>query len=524
MKESARRVSAEKSFVSGISAQLRASVERELPKEEDVERLTFRQYVDKVRPGYVWRKHNRILGRRLQQVADGDLKRLMVFMPPRHGKSEQVSRLFPAYCLYRHPHKWVGLASYNSDLANDLSIDARDFFLQGGGRLAAGRAKVRQWQTFERGGMWSAGIGGSITGRGFDFGIIDDPVKDQSEADSARIRRRNERWYESTFDTRQQDDDAAIIIVLTRWPPKDLCSFILETEDDPQAAEGWHIICFPGLAEPEEKRVVLPPEWKPGDEVPREFPETCTVEEDWRSEGQALAPDIRSRTSLERQKARINAYWFDSVIQQRPHSQEGALFKDAWWHYVESAPMCQEYCRYWDLAATGGGGDYTVGVLLGRIGRKYYVIDVVRDRLDPGERDTLIDETDARDWEAYGPKIQFGVEQEPGSSGKDVAQQFVRRHAGKRAFREPATGSVELRAGPFASASQNGDVYVLKGAPWTRAWSGELTSFPESSHDDQVVATAGAFRKIALDVVMTSIVARSKGGRARTGRRRRNRK
>ena len=129
--------------------------------------LSFRDFIARVNPRYQFYRHAEQLIEVLQHVADGEIRRLMVFMPPRHGKSELCSRLLPAYFLHRHPERFVGLASYGADLSYGFSRNARANFEEIGGRLASDAAAVKYWATAEGGGMWAAGVGGPITGRGY---------------------------------------------------------------------------------------------------------------------------------------------------------------------------------------------------------------------------------------------------------------------------------------------------------------------------------------------------------------------
>jgi hypothetical protein len=130
-------------------------------------RRSFRAFVDHVYPRFKWYRHCRVLADVLQRVADGEIKRLMIFMPPRHGKSLLTSRLFAAYWLYRYPEQWVGLNSYGADLAFTLSRSARDNFAAAGGAFSESASAVNHWETSAGGGMWAAGVGGPISGKGF---------------------------------------------------------------------------------------------------------------------------------------------------------------------------------------------------------------------------------------------------------------------------------------------------------------------------------------------------------------------
>ncbi|RME24447.1 MAG: terminase, partial [Candidatus Zixiibacteriota bacterium] len=163
--------------------------------------LTFREYIQRVNPRFKFYRHIEKLIAVLQRVADGEINRLMVFMPPRHGKSETVSRLFSAYYLYKHPERWVGINSYAAELAYTLSRNARENYVAGGGALKNDAAAVKHWETGKNGGLWAAGVGGPITGKGFHLGIIDDPLKNAEEAASDTIRAKQKDWYRSTFST-----------------------------------------------------------------------------------------------------------------------------------------------------------------------------------------------------------------------------------------------------------------------------------------------------------------------------------
>src|SRR5688572_2006349 len=167
-------------------------------------RVSFREFVARVAPHYQWYKHCEVLGDVLQRVADGELSRVMIFMPPRHGKSELTSRLFSAYYLHCHPERWVGLCSYTGELAHGLSRNAKDYYCEAGHSLKLGARAAKGWETGAGGGMWASGVGGSITGKGWHLGIIDDPVKGALQANSPKLRNRQREWYQSSFLTREE--------------------------------------------------------------------------------------------------------------------------------------------------------------------------------------------------------------------------------------------------------------------------------------------------------------------------------
>lgn len=171
---------------------------------------TFAEFIRRANPRFQFYPHTVRLIDTLQRVADGEIRRLMVFMPPRHGKSETVSRMFPAYYLYRYPERWVGLNSYAAALAFTLSRNARENYRRAGGPLTV--AGVEQWETGGGGGLWAAGVGGPITGKGGHLLIIDDPLKNAEEAASPTIREKQKDWYGSTFYTRLEPNSAIVIV------------------------------------------------------------------------------------------------------------------------------------------------------------------------------------------------------------------------------------------------------------------------------------------------------------------------
>ena len=180
---------------------------------------------------------------------------------------------------------------------------------------------------------------------------------------------------------------------------------------------------------------------------------------------------------------------------------EGEVFQRQWFELVDELPDIEKTVRYWDCAGTKGGGSYTAGVLIGKRENKkeYYVIDVQRFQLDPGERDDMIiqqAELDSRKREFPDPSI--GFEQEPGSSGKKQVKDLQNQLPSHTTFAERPTGSKEHRAGPLASQANLGNIYVMSDR-WTEEFIDELAMFPEGDYDDQVDAASGAFSRLHID-------------------------
>ena len=449
--------------------------------------LTFRQFIKQANPQYKFYKHADVLIDVLQRVADAALKRVMVFLPPRHSKSETISRLFSAYFLYRYPQRWVALTGYAADLAHTLSRNARENYSRVAGDLASNASAVKHWETGYGGGLWAAGVGGPATGKGWHLGIIDDPIKNAEEAASDAIRARNQDWYNSTFYTREEpwsdtDPNGALVIVQTRWHEDDLAGGLLEQErqaEDDEDRERWHIVNLPAIAE---------------ESTPDQFPESCTVEPDWRQPGEALCPERRPLEKLQKIRKRIAGYFFDSLFQQRPSAKEGEFFKVGKLEVVEAEPAGLRKCRAWDLAASKGTGAYTSGVLMGTDDNGiYYVCDVDRGQLSADDAKATLRSTAVSD----GQDVAIHLPQDPGQAGKAQAEQLVRFLAGFNVKAEPVTGSKETRAFSFAAQVNSGNVKMIDGK-WNKAFKEELRQFPRGKYKDQVDSSSDAFNELAL--------------------------
>lgn len=404
----------------------------------------------------------------------------MIFLPPRHSKSEMFSRLFSAYYLKKNPHHWVGLNSYAAELAHTLSNSARQNFVTCGGELSPDTTAKKHWETTQGGGMWAAGVGGPITGKGFHLGIIDDPLKNSEDAQSDVIREKHKDWYKTTFLTREEPN-AAIVVIMTRWHEDDLAGWLLSEEsadEDDATRENWHIVCLPAIAE----------------ELP-EFPSSCTVEDEWRDIGEPLCPERYPIEKLLKKKAK-GSREFDALYQQRPSPKEGYFFDVTKITPVDEAPVGTRWCRGWDKAGTPGGGDYTAGPKVGKgPDGLWYIDDVCRGQWDTATRDRHIRqraELDGRECHQKG-------EQEPGSGGLESANNFIRLLSGFPVSVERSTANKEVRADPLSSQVNAGNVRYVRdkeGNRWNKAFIEELRQFPFGKHDDQVDGTSLAFNHL----------------------------
>lgn len=475
-------------------------------------RLTLRQFVDRISGGrFQWYKYAVVLAGVLQKVVDGTLTRVIIGAPPRHGKSELVSRFLPAYYLYRYPDRWVGLASYAHELAHTLAKAARANYFRN--LEEPERGAVKQWETGRGGGMWSTGIAGGFLGKGFHLGIVDDPIANAEQASSETIRNGHREWWRSTWTTRAEPN-AAYVIIQQRWHEDDLTGWLLEEEwreatlADDSVPERWHIVNFEALrSTPAEIQAEAMLAGRP------QFPPTCTVEPDWRKAGEALCEERYPRERLLRTKRRIGPYYWNALYQQRPRAREGLLFQIDKIKIVDAADVPWSrlrLVRYWDKAATESeSADFTVGALVGYdvISDTAFILHLTRGQWEPGERDRRIFDTTVDDCQRFGLEIYTAWgEREPAASGKDAARQFRSLVAaaveGVKVFTEPASGSKPLRADGLASAVNNGNVAMIRGA-WNSALRREFVDFPNGSHDDIVDACAAAYNKVARRPLVT---------------------
>jgi predicted phage terminase large subunit-like protein len=426
----------------------------------------FDRWLAETTPTYTWSwPHLRYIRAALDQVTEGRIDRLMIFCPPRHGKSEMTTIRYPVWRLERQPDLRIIVGAYNQHLANRFSRRARRLAES---RLALDRERkaVEEWQTAAGGVFRAAGVGGGITGQGGDLIIIDDPVRSREEAESEAYRERCWEWYSNDLYTRREPG-AAIILIMTRWHEADLAGRILTSEDGPN----WTVVNLPALAEA-------------GDPLGRQ-------------PGAALCPDRYDEPALAQIRSVLGTYAFSALYMGRPVPAEGGMFKREWFDVVGAAPKAAQRVRAWDRAATERDGDYTVGLLMARDGDgQYFVEDVVRGQYSDLAAERIIAQTAETDAARYG-NVAIWLEQEPGSSGKAVAQMTIRSLAGYSVRAERSTGDKVTRAQPLAAQCEARNVKLVRGA-WNGAFLEELSTFPYGSHDDQVDAGSLAFTKLTL--------------------------
>lgn len=425
--------------------------------------LSFDAWLPIVTPYWTWSwPYLRLIQSQLDQVTTGNIRKLMLFMPPRHGKSELTTVRYPVWRLECEPTLRVIVGAYNQTLAEKFSRKARRIALQ---RIALSqdRTAVEDWETTRGGGLRAVGVGGGITGQGGDLIIIDDPVKSREEANSPTYRERVWDWYTQDLYTRLEPG-GSMILIMTRWHEDDLAGRILASEDGPQ----WSVVSLPALAEASDPL--------------------------GRALGEALCPDRFTAADLAKIRTVLGTWAYTALYQQRPLPAEGGMFKHPWFEIVAGIPAMAERIRYWDKGGSAGRGDYTAGVKMARTREGiYFIEDVVRGQWSALEREKIIRQTAELD----GLAVPVWVEQEGGSGGKESAENSVRYLAGFRARAETAKSDKITRADAFSAQCEAGNVKLVRGE-WNAAYLAEITSFPHGTHDDQVDASSGAFNKLAL--------------------------
>ena len=452
-------------------------------------------------PAYEVNWHHRLICEHLDGFATLRHQRLMIFAQPRSGKSELVSRRLPAYILGRDPNATIIAASYGSDLARRMNRDVQRIIdspeyrrlfpntqLWGKNvRSVADGSYLRNSDLFEiveyRGYYMASGVGGALTGMGSQFMILDDPVKNRKEANSATYRQSVWEWYTSTFYTRLAPG-GNILLIVTRWHEDDLAGRLIAAAKADPKADQWTVLNLPAVAE---------------DPVAPYDP---------RQPGEVLWPTRWDAAEMARKRAVVGERDWASLYQQRPAPDEGEIFKRHHWRYwqprganlppvtvtmadssvievdaVELPAQFDELLQSWDCTFKDtAASDFVAGQVLGRRGADKFLLDYICERLG------IVATMDAiRSWRIKWPKA-VAVLIEDKANGPAVIQMLHKEIAGLIAV-EPQGGKVS-RAYAAAPEVESGNVYLPHPliAPWVGRFIGSAAAFPNAAHDDDVDA------------------------------------
>lgn len=404
----------------------------------------------------------------IDRVHSGEIDRLAIHMPPRHGKTETVTVRAGAFFKEMFPDANVLVTAYNQRIANRFSRKARTI-CRGRIDMASDNRAQDEWSTAGGGTYMARGVGSPPTGVGFKYIIIDDPIRSREDAESQVYRDRAADWYSDDLYTRLEPG-GAIIIVCTRWHHDDVAARAVASEPD-----RWHILNLPAIAEEDDAL--------------------------GRAPGEALWADRYGVEELERIKGVMmmngGEYGWSALYQQRPTPREGAFFRSTRITIEDAQPNIKRVARGWDLAASAGKGDYTVGVKLGIDDQeRVWILDVQRGQYDADERDRVIRQTAALDGKACRQRLP----QDPGQAGKSQVVHMLRNLQGFPVSCKPVSGSKELRAGPISSQIAGGNCFMVK-ASWNQPILDELRTFPLGKNDDCVDAIADAYDELTLGSV-----------------------
>jgi predicted phage terminase large subunit-like protein len=408
--------------------------------------------------------HVRAICEHLEALEAREIERLIITMPPRHGKTLHMSQAFPAWYLGHRPSEHVILASYGAELAEQNSRRARGFLTDAqwpfDTELSSESAAVGRWHTTAGGGVIAAGVAGALTGFGADLLVVDDPLKDRDEADSETIRERAWRWLVEVALTRLHKD-AVVLLGMTRWHEDDLAGRLLNSA----GADAWTVLSLPAIAEENDAL--------------------------GRDEGEALWPDRYDLATLEAQRETMGSRAFAALYQQRPTPDAGGTFQRQWFEgRYERLPEGLRTIQAVDSAfKTGVANDYSVISTWTADDRFLYLVDVWRSRVEFPDLVHAI----RRQAEIHEPQAVLIEDTAAGQSAIQVLQRETRFPI----VPAPAKGSKVSRAEAVSPLFEAGKVLLPKQSPaWLSDWIEEHVVFPNGRHDDQVDTTSLALDRL----------------------------
>jgi predicted phage terminase large subunit-like protein len=425
---------------------------------------------------------HRLIADKIDNIVNGKIKKLAVFLPPQHGKSTIISKAAPAYILGRDPNCRIASCSYSADRAQEYNravqrtIDDPIYktifpntYLSGSpDHPNPAGTYVRNSDTFDiigyAGVYRSVGVMGPLTGFTVDIGIIDDPIKDRMEAESRTYRNRVWDWYNDVFKTRMHNSSKQIL-VQTRWHEDDLAGRILASEPD------WEVVSIPAICETK-----------------------GAIESDPREVGEVLWPEKHEIEKILAIKSK-NPRSFASLYQQHPTPPEGGIFKKDWWRFWASLPDdFDSVIMSWDCAFEGDDdSDFVVGQLWGKKGADAYLLDQVRGQWDFPETVNQI-----RQFVKRYPMVQE-ILIEKKANGHAIIQILHNEIPGIIPI-VPEEGK-ESRAAAISHIVESGNIYLPAPvvAPWiNEAIEYELSPFPNSVNDDIVDALTQAINRMYI--------------------------
>jgi predicted phage terminase large subunit-like protein len=410
--------------------------------------------------------HNDALAWHLEQAALRKIKRLIITLPPRYGKSTSATVALPAWVLGRNPAERVICVSYSSELAEKFARDCRGLMQSAmyrrtfpGARLDARKSAAADFETTMGGFRLTTSVGGTLTGRGGSYIVIDDPLKG-TDAASEAARKNVWEWFGNTVASRLDNKSEGVIILVTqRMHMDDLPGRLLQMG-------GWSHLNLPAIAQ--EEMV-----------IEKGFGENHTFHK-----GEALHPAIESLEHLERQRQALGPFNFSAQYLQDPVPEQGNIIRPDWFRRYVELPQRSGVWRIvqsWDIAlGIGDKNDYSVCTTWLIIGREYYLIDVMRVRREfPDLRRTIIDHAANR---SAGTVLL-----EKDGLGLALYTDLSRNGPSGRSFiGRKADADKKVRLLSVTDMIEGGQVLIPKEAPWVEEFLLEMRAFPYGKYDDQV--------------------------------------
>ena len=424
-------------------------------------------------PEYQTPAHIKLLAHKLEEVERGNIKRLAIFMPPRHGKSQLTSQFFPAWYLGRNPSKFVIATTYAQDLADDFGRSVRNQIqdedynrIFNDCTLSKDSSSVRRFHTTGSGVYYAVGAGGAITGRGAHLLLIDDPIKGREDADSDAMRSNLIDWYRSTAYSRLMPG-GSIILIQTRWHEDDLAGWILrETSHEP-----WEVIELPAVLDEKASKILKRPK------------------------GQALWPEAYDKKRLEEIKKTAGSREWNSLYMQRPSAEEGNILKRYWWKEwkEDNPPECNYILQSWDTAYTvKSTSDYsavtTWGIFEHNGIQNAILLSARRERWEfPELKSEAINL-----YNEFKPDV---VLIEAKASGWSLIQELQRAGIPITPF-NPKKADKKTRAHSVTPLFESGRVWYPSSKYWAEDVINQCAQFPSSNYDDLVDSTTQALMRL----------------------------
>jgi len=424
--------------------------------------------------GYMHNWHLDLIADRLEACRRGDIRRLIINVPPRSLKSLLASVALPAFWLGHQPSAQILCASYGQDLADKMSLDCRQIMVSEWyqrlfpTRLSKLRNAVQEFTTTTNGSRMATSVGGVVTGRGADLIIIDDPLK-PDEALSESQRKKVNEWFDGTLYSRlNQKETGIIIVIMQRLHTDDLVGHLLERD-------GWKVVTLPAIAEGFEEYT---------------YDTLAGPQRHLRQSGELLHPEREPMAVLLELRQNLGEYAFAGQYQQAPYPAGGAMVKETWlmtYDQPQLPPHFEQIVMSWDTANKASElADYSACTVWGYKTPNLYLLYVFRKKVNYPELKQATHDLKSR----WKPTV---ILIEDKASGTQLIQELTRENISVVKAVKPE-GDKVMRMNAQTGMFEQGRVFLPQQAPWLEDYRKELISFPQGKHDDQVDSTAQALK------------------------------